>query len=170
MTQLYVLIDPRTLEIRYVGKTTVSLVNRLRGHMREAQTSDSHKSRWIRTLNGELPLIVPYGVCDAQNVNELERQAIAVLRKAGYDLTNSTDGGEGGWSDAARAAIKRGPLSDETKAKIGKANRGRKHTEETKARLREARSQQKMKPVSDETKLKISQSLKMRAELRALVS
>ncbi len=47
---IYVLIDPRTNEIRYVGKTSQPLSGRLSSHRFDAKNSTSHRARWIAKL------------------------------------------------------------------------------------------------------------------------
>lgn len=163
--KLYALLDPNTRELRYIGKTKSELRVRLRGHLREARGgSKSHKSNWLRTLGDKEPIIVPYcDVPDGYDVNALEREAISALRAADYPLTNMSAGGDGGWSDAARAAVQDRIVSSETRAKIGAANTGRTHTVEARAKIKAARAVQTMKPVTEATKVKISAALKGRS-------
>jgi len=56
---VYGLYDPRTMELRYVGQTTSSLVVRVRGHMCGANLrANRHASHWLSQLkdNGLRPL------------------------------------------------------------------------------------------------------------------
>lgn len=92
--------DPRTREIRYVGKTTQGM-RRPRDHMRSGALSKdhTHKGCWIRLLikEGLTPeiIILETAVC-AEVLNTLERQWIRIGRAAlGKRLTNLTEGGEG---------------------------------------------------------------------------
>lgn len=55
-TKIYALFDPREpLQVRYVGKTTRKLRERLKGHLSEAKFGDDSypKNRWIRELLGQ---------------------------------------------------------------------------------------------------------------------
>lgn len=97
-TRIYVLIDPTSKEIRYVGKTVKTLKNRLYGHITQSKDgkSDTYRDRWIRGLSaqGLRPEIREIEVCGADWANR-ERFWIAHFRDAGARLTNHTDGGEG---------------------------------------------------------------------------
>ena len=46
---IYVLIDPISNQIRYVGKTT-NIKRRVQRHINERFLHDSYKDRWIRKL------------------------------------------------------------------------------------------------------------------------
>ena len=46
---IYVLIDPESNQIRYVGKTT-DIKRRLRRHISERFLHNSYKDRWIRKI------------------------------------------------------------------------------------------------------------------------
>ena len=96
---LYIQIDPITNEPRYVGFTSrIDLKVRLREHLSERNSFDTHKCRWLRKLNkqGYKPTI--NGIyCNISDIDEaliLEREVIEEYRKIGYKLTNSTNGGE----------------------------------------------------------------------------
>lgn len=117
---IYGLIDPRTGEIRYVGKTTQPHV-RKRQHVDEANSPirrkhNTHKSRWIRALLalGLQPHLVILKDTDKDHWIEDERLLIRVLRANGARLTNLSLGGEG----------VQVPHTPEWHAKIGAARRG----------------------------------------------
>lgn len=62
MENVYVLVDPITLKIRYIGVTRKYLKDRLNGHIYEAKFNPSwnwHKARWINKLliNNYRPII-----------------------------------------------------------------------------------------------------------------
>lgn len=59
-----------------------------------------------------------------------------------------------------RPADINGHLPEETKRRIGDANRGRKHSEEFRRKISEIQRGQKRKPLSEETKRKISEAQK----------
>ena len=116
---IYDLSDPRTNEVRYVGKS-VNPKERLATHVREARNgSILHCKRWIDGLlkQGLFPVMGILEVTDKENANEVESYWIRTLRFLGADLTNRTDGGDGQsvgyrWSDEAKAK-----LSSSTKGK-----------------------------------------------------
>ncbi|WP_213761806.1 GIY-YIG nuclease family protein [Caballeronia sp. dw_19] len=97
-TFIYLLRDPLTQDVRYVGKTVKTLRKRLCGHISQARggKSDTYRDRWIRGLGekGFIPLIEQIEVC-GDNWAARERHWIAEFRSAGARLTNHTDGGEG---------------------------------------------------------------------------
>lgn len=94
--KIYKLIDPRTNEIRYVGRTVQTLSNRLRKHLKAIDKS--HRTNWIKSLliKGIEPKIEL--ICETntfENCCELERFYILKHKKLGFKLVNMTDGGEG---------------------------------------------------------------------------
>lgn len=96
MNTIYILIDPRTNEVRYVGVTVGSLATRLNVHLQEARNpaKASHKINWIRSLLKKdlRPLIEELEVTPDRS---REIHWIAFYRSRGVRLTNMTDGGEG---------------------------------------------------------------------------
>lgn len=131
---IYVLTEPLSGEIRYVGWTATSLEIRLARHLRDARHGSDHRRTWLRSLQrrGLTPTIdaiqsVPFS-CWA----EAERYWIRHFRERGCPLTNGTDGGEGtpGQTHTAEARARmskahrerprgpRGPMSDAQKTKL----------------------------------------------------
>lgn len=98
-TIIYGLVDPRTKELRYVGKTITALEHRLYNHIGDARRGRKQRvSRWIRgiLLDGFEPTtvlldIIPPGRDWAVG----ERSWIRFFRDFGLNLVNQTDGGEG---------------------------------------------------------------------------
>jgi len=90
---IYALSDPRTEQVRYVGKT-VRLDARVKDHLRDRGTN--RKARWLTALvaAGLEPLVtvLQRGTDDWQAA---ECAWIAHYRAAGADLTNLTPGGDG---------------------------------------------------------------------------
>lgn len=124
--KIYILKDPDTLEIRYVGKTLMSLEHRLGNHINNArgQKHNKHLSNWILKLLslGKRPLIELIEECENKNWQDREKYWISFYP----NLLNLTIGGDGCL----------GFLHDEkTKEKCRKANLGRKHTEEFKKNM-----------------------------------
>jgi hypothetical protein len=129
---IYDLSDPRTGEVRYVGKS-VRPRERLATHIREARAgSIVHCKRWIAGLlaEGLAPVLGIIEETTRESANEAERYWIGCLLTAGSTLTNRTPGGDG-----QHAGYK---PSAEVLAKLSAATKGRKATPEQRQRLREA--------------------------------
>lgn len=128
-TYIYALIDPRTQEVRYIGKAN-NPFDRLKGHLGEKK-SNTHKYHWIETLKTELivPILQILEVCDKVAWQEKEIYWIKFFKSIGSNLTNSTDGGDG-YTE----------MSKEVREKISKLNRlnkGRKFSEERNRKIGE---------------------------------
>lgn len=92
---IYVLIDPITCKVRYIGITTQSILKRYRKHIEEALYSkkNTHKLNWIRKLTSQyrLPVVKKLTeVNDWQNALKIERILIKKY-KASRNLTNNED-------------------------------------------------------------------------------
>lgn len=96
MAMVYALADPATLEIRYVGKTTVSLHKRLLQHIERARTGLKQRRlfSWLRSIQFA-PTAFALEV-DPSDLDAAEVRWIAELREAGFNLCNMTNGGDGG--------------------------------------------------------------------------
>ena len=97
-TSIYVLKDPNTSEIRYVGKTSKNLNRRLQQHMHESNSEKRNRRKnWIAKIirGGKIPLIEEIDHCVWEDSQEKEIYWIKYYRDLGLDLVNSTDGGEG---------------------------------------------------------------------------
>lgn len=101
VTRIYVLRDPRTGEVRYVGKTALSLAGRMSAHRRDARGGrQTHSAKWIRALlRAGIEPIAQVIEEVAEGWAERERFWIAHFRAQGARLTNLADGGGGviGW-------------------------------------------------------------------------
>ena len=144
---IYGLVDPRTENIRYIGKTNQKLQARLRAHINER--ASCHRCNWIAELRraGLEPNIVPIETCARWSWQETERFWIKAFRLAGAQLTNNTSGGDGVPD-----------LPPETRDRMRKVWLGRKHSAATLEKLR-TRPRRK---ASDETKMKHSIAMKGR--------
>lgn len=160
---IYGLYDPRTNELKYIGKTN-NLEKRLYEHIKEAENGyKSYKNDWIRSLRkrGLSPFISTLEEVSEEQWQECERKWINNCRKEGIKLTNLTDGGEGvhgyQYTEEQRKAIsERSPwrgkvgwmkgkkLSSEHVEIIRQVNRGNKYnvgrkvSSETKQKMSEA--------------------------------
>lgn len=167
--------DPKN--VRYVGKT-IRPKARLAQHINDKRTT--HRGNWLALLRskGLRPLMTIIEETTLDKWKEREVFWVAFYRKNGFNLVNSTEGGDGTeLSPEARAKIsaaakgrKRGPLSEERKRIIGDGSRGKKqspehvakrtskrigskHTPETIAKLS---AQRKGKTLSAEVKAKLA--------------
>lgn len=140
---IYGLTDPRTGEIRYVGRSVNDPWYRYLVHTRD--TSSCYKARWIRSLmnQGLKPgfFIIEMNV-PVTEINAYECWWIAQGRNWGWRLTNGTRGGDG-LVDATEDVRKnmreawktRPPMSAATRAKLSVSLTGRKYTETGKANV-----------------------------------
>lgn len=97
MTFIYGLIDPRSKLLRYIGRT-IDLRDRINSHKQAAvEFSSRHVCQWIKSLwrKGLTPHVVLIEACHGEGAAE-EIFHIALARADGLDLTNATDGGDGG--------------------------------------------------------------------------
>jgi hypothetical protein len=130
---IYILIDPRNEEIRYVGLTRYPK-KRLHNEIHKGHTL--HFRNWIQLLKKHnlRPVMEIIETADEDTASERERYWIATKRSDGCRLLNHTSGGESGWaiSEETRKKLsdrmrgkKRGPMSAEHRAKISAGNRGK---------------------------------------------
>ncbi len=93
MIYIYILLDPRTNEIRYLGKTN-DTKERLYGHLYE-KGKLGHKYKWIQQLkkNGLKPIIEILDTVPKEEEEFWEKHYISLLKSWGIRLTNFTDGG-----------------------------------------------------------------------------
>jgi hypothetical protein len=116
-TYIYVLKCPKTLLVKYVGKT-IDIKNRLRSHLKEK--NKTLKCKWIIGLKKQnlLPIfevieeIEPFGDWEIR-----EKYHIAYYKSIGQAFCNLTLGGEGGSSFGKN-------LSQSHKDSISKSNKG----------------------------------------------
>lgn len=140
---IYGLYDPRTGELRYIGKSDKPR-DRLTQHLGDDRKN--HRCSWIRALKraGLQPILA---ILDASppgpGWESVERAYIAAARGDGHRLTNGSDGGEGaqGLSSETRERMRQAQIgrrhSAETRALMSAAKKGRAHSEEWKRRMRE---------------------------------
>lgn len=140
---IYALVDPFTSLIRYVGKS-IRPHERLSNHCNEKGRSWRH--HWLRQLRdqGAKPLLrILQEIPDGEEWQSIEQWWISHGRAEGWPLTNCTDGGDGvlhlsGESKARMLRTWQGRKHrPESLLRIGRASKGRKHTEAYKAMMRE---------------------------------
>lgn len=147
---IYGLIDPRSGELRYIGKA-IDVPRRISSHYTKARKGDVlHSRRWLagllaQGLKAEIAILEKVDSND--KANEAEMFWIASMRLAGANLTNRTFGGDGqspgyrptqealnkqsiatkargGWSPAHRAAHKAAFANPEVRARMSMARKG----------------------------------------------
>ena len=87
---VYVLADPRTGDIRYVGGSN-NPQRRLKEHLYDCAVPENSKRQWIQELKrlNMLPLVVEIMDCDSEKqLSEEEIHWTRRLRLAGCDLVN----------------------------------------------------------------------------------
>lgn len=91
---IYTLADPRTGEIRYIGKTN-NLTTRYRHHLNKRRYT--HAGNWIYSLSTQnlYPIIEQLDVVDREYWRETEKYWISQFKTWGFKLTNFHEGGEG---------------------------------------------------------------------------
>jgi hypothetical protein len=98
-TNIYVLKDPITNRIRYVGKTN-DIPNRKHKHIKDAKNGNgkNHRIYWLRSLleRGLRPILEVIDRVLVSEWKEKEQFYIKKYQDEGEDLTNSTLGGDGG--------------------------------------------------------------------------
>lgn len=102
--KIYCLKNPDTLEIRYVGVTTLKLNQRLSQHKCAAFTTkaQTHCAKWIRSMK-KAPIIELIEICTGENWEEREKYWISYYN----NLTNINPGGKGIVVDRKLDAIER---------------------------------------------------------------
>ena len=100
-TYIYVLHCPLTDRIRYIGKT-ISPRRRLAAHISAARrnVAKHHTAAWIRQVLAadQTPVMqVIDEIKEGESWQEIERFWISQADEMGWDLTNSTAGGEGSY-------------------------------------------------------------------------
>lgn len=92
---IYTLSDPRTGEVRYVGKA-FNVKSRLRQHLKpRADQRRTPNTSWLVSLRraGVEPVLTVIETCGEDVWAERERHHIAAFRAAGVKLNNLADGG-----------------------------------------------------------------------------
>lgn len=88
--KIYILIDPNTNRIRYVGMTKLLLKHRLSLHLRE-KSKITHKSNWIQSLKKDNKKPIISQIDSSNDLEELSKKEIYWIQyylKQGEKLTN----------------------------------------------------------------------------------
>lgn len=116
-TNIYILIDPRNQQIRYVGKTN-NPDERFKNHMNRGHNKLSHKRNWIESLK-KLGLKPIMQIIDIVLIDEWifwEKYWISQFKSWGFNLVNHTEGGDG-CTFGNKTSFKKGhvPWNNDTK-------------------------------------------------------
>lgn len=167
-TNIYVLVDPNTQDVRYVGKAD-DVDRRLRDHLGHCKDRGTHCQRWIAKLKdaGQVPVLVIVENVPVPEWPERERHWISHFESLGHPLTNTAPGGLGGqgvrhtdeyrqrMSALAKAAGRRPPpKTPEQIEKMRAEYTGRVHTSEAKQKIS---AHFKGKPLSAEHRAKLAE-------------
>lgn len=178
-TFIYALLDPRSGELRYIGKSNNPTV-RLYEHVCASQiAAPTHRNYWIKSLlaDGTKPELLVLEEVPSNDWKAAERWWISYWKFAGANLVNGTSGGDGlhDPSEETRKKIgdscrgKRRQFTPEHIAKIAARSRERAKDGEwlrkARANLDKVRSRASH-PWSDESKMKAS--VKAKARMAAL--
>jgi group I intron endonuclease len=158
---IYGLFDPKTKEIRYIGKS-IDINSRFRKHL--IRKENNHKASWIASLKKdglkpEIEVLETIEDSNDQDWQKSEEWWIAYFRFLGCRLTNLNNGGRGGIlpSDETRQKMSAShigkTLSPEVRKKISAANKGKKKPDGFSEILRIANTG---RAVTDATKRKLS--------------
>lgn len=118
-TFIYVLKDPETGGIRYVGKTNYPS-RRLREHCWKSRNHFSYLGNWLRSL-AVLPIFEVIDETSQEHGAALEAAYILFFRVSGCRLVNGTEGGEGGPGHPGKK------MSEDTRAKMSASKLGEKN-------------------------------------------
>lgn len=161
---IYILIDPETQQVRYVGKTK-NPSRRYNQHISECSKIKSHKNNWIFSLKkkGIKPEMILIDECDTDNWIFFEQWYIELFKSWNFNLTNLTIGGEGsiGHTPSKETIEKRSKKlkgkkrSSEFCNKISEIVKGRKYSDEIK---RKASIAAKKRGISLENRLKMNKA------------
>ncbi len=132
---IYGLDDPRSGELRYIGKTK-NPAHRLYQHVKPAHLHrHTHRSHFITSVveAGLMPIMRILAWVHVDEWMAAERFYIAEARRLGYRLVNTTDGGQGTngikptpeFRAKVSATLKGHPVLPGTRLKMGAAARAR---------------------------------------------
>ena len=171
-TFIYILIDPVTQQVRYIGKTN-NLKTRLREHCSSScLVKRTHKNNWIKSLlnKGLKPLIETIDEINESEWQFWERHYISLYKSWEFNLTNSNEGGFGGTNPCEETRLKmslqrKNKLkSQQHKENISKSLKGKNvwcKGNNNPSKREDVRQRKRLKmlgrKVSVETRLKLSQ-------------
>lgn len=138
---IYALNDPNRQHLgktRYIGKA-VDPYRRYEKHLEENCREKTHKANWIRSLlsKGCTPVLEVLDEVSESEWQLWECEWIRLYRALGFDLTNGTEGGDGLVA------------TPDVRAKISRANKGRKCSSEKRIAISCSLLGRKQKPLTE---------------------
>lgn len=161
---IYILVDPKTNKVRYVGQTTKKLEQRLSSHINKARNTPNrttHKNTWIKSLIKEdlKPIIKLIEIVSEDEWKEKEKYYIKKYKELGEDLLNLSEGGDSGSMPGGKRVWKSEIEKSEWRKKIIESLKKRNITEEERSVMAEkCRKTHLGKKRTNETKKKLSDS------------
>lgn len=162
---IYILVEPITNQVRYIGKTIQLLNKRLSAHLCESNKSNTKKNTWLKNLKkrGLKPKIEELDIVPESEWSFWEQYWICQFKTWGFELKNTDEGGKGGSSEFMK---KNNPMHNKkSREKLSKSlmgnqfAKGYKHSEETKKKVSDNNSKFWLgKTRSEKTKDKISKT------------
>jgi group I intron endonuclease len=130
-TYIYCLFDPITEQPKYIGKSD-NPQKRFTEHLNEK--GKTKKINWIKSLKKKdlLPVLEILDEVSTNDWKVIESMYIFLFKGWGFDLVNGTLGGDGSSAGAANHMFGRRGINN--------PNYGKKHTEETKQKVKERQS------------------------------
>lgn len=109
-TNIYILIDPTTNQIRYVGKAN-NIKERLQNHKNRCRDANTYKRHWINKLRlkGLYPELEVIDIVPISEWKYWEKFWISYYKSIGCKLTNTTSGGDG-LNCGNKTSFKRGQI------------------------------------------------------------
>lgn len=152
-TFIYILCEPDSQEVRYLGKSD-NPNKRLIQHFSRAKKNRNHLSCWLNGLlaDKKVPHLEIVEEIPTEIWQDCEREYIKTLRALGFRLVNHTDGGEGAKYFLGKK------FSLEHRQRLSTALKGRVRSSEHCQRISASRIGQKP---SLETREKLSASLRI---------
>ena len=154
-TKIYTLSEPDTNEVRYIGKSN-NPKKRFYKHC-VFNSKNTHKNNWINKLlrENKKPVLEIIDEVPLEEWSFWETYWIVQFRAWGFNLTNSSDGGEGSVK-GNKTSFRKGqtawnkgvPVSNSTKEKLRQANLGKKQSEQTKNKKNDKLKGRKVKDLS----------------------
>lgn len=147
---VYGLVDPRTGDLRYVGKSSSGMTRPHHHLSAGARKRNTHLGHWLAELYGDIgrgPAILVLRECSCnEEALSGEIELIARFRGCDFDLVNATDGGQGSLGR---------PVTQKTREAVGRASRNRVYTPEMLARLKESHKHVKPPEMTPERKARM---------------
>ena len=113
--------------LRYIGLTKRKLNSRLSGHKNHAKGRETHKDRWVRKNDYNIEInLIEENIPNLKEANEREVYWIKYYRDLGYDLVNTSNGGDG------TSGVK---MTQKHKEIISKITKGRKISQSHKDKI-----------------------------------